>query len=58
MTETAIQQTTNKCSHCNSTFDSTEGLREHEVKCKPRVPTTEEVKEDMRIEDRFEATDH
>ena len=66
MTQTGTQPTTNKCSHCGNTFDSTEELRAHEEKCKggnanackPRIPTDEEVKTDMLIEDRFEATDH
>jgi hypothetical protein len=66
MTQTGTQQTTNKCSRCGNTFDSIEKLGEHEETCKrgsatadePRVPTAEETKEDMHIEDRFEATDH
>ena len=66
MTQTGTQQSTNKCSHCCKTFDSVQELTEHEEKCKggsanpskQSIPTPEEVKTDMLIEDRFEATDH
>lgn len=66
MTQTGTQRTTNKCSQCGLIFVSAEELREHDAKCtadivspsKAASSTAEEVKTDMLIEDRFQATDH
>jgi hypothetical protein len=58
-------QPTMRCSKCGKTFNSETQLQEHGANCqgtpsdnKPKIPSVEEVKEDMEIEDRFEATDH
>jgi hypothetical protein len=73
MTQTGTQQTKNACSRCGRTFDTPQGLREHEQQCKGGAATTgdsakanagptkkskEEIERDMLIEEGFEATDN
>ena len=64
------QKTQYKCSRCGQTFDTAQELHDHEKNCQQdassvdtiskskETPSLEEAENDMRIEDRFEATDN
>jgi hypothetical protein len=73
MAQAGTQKTKNVCSHCGKAFDSPDALHEHEAKCKsagastgnpvnaaaePPKRTPEEIENDMRIEEAFEAEDN
>ncbi len=67
MAQTGTQQAKYSCSQCGKTFESAQALSEHKKNCqggdaaaaKPHAkPDEQEIKTDMLIEDRFEATDN
>ena len=59
-------QPQSKCSKCGKIFDSPGGQIQHEKTCSgkdrvagtPTTETTDQIKKDMQIEDRFDATDN
>jgi hypothetical protein len=66
MATSNAQPEKNKCSKCGEIFDTAEGAREHERNCNgkdrvagtPAAESREQIKTDMEVEDRFDATDN